>query len=133
VRRKPKRACLRLEGVLHVVQLGRAPIEQDAHRIEAHAVGLERSFCEILFGEGTDRRSLAWGNGLERIAVGGAGTELDFHEDEDRTVAKDQVDLAVSRAIVALYQDETAVLEVLEREVLAPASGGAFLQGPTPA
>jgi hypothetical protein len=120
--------------VLYVAQFGRALIQQDTHRIEAHVVGIESSFGQILFGEGTDRRSLARGDGLERVPVSGAAPELDLHEDEGRSVAKDQVDLPVSGTVVALYQDETAVLEVLEREVLAPPSGGALLlQGPTPA
>ena len=65
-----------------MAQAGHAPFEQDTHRIAAQVVGLEFSFREVLFGEGTDRRSLAWCDSLERIAVRVAGSELDLHEDE---------------------------------------------------
>lgn len=133
VRNGPKRAWARLKSVHNVVQLGHAPIEQDAHGIEAHVLGIELSFREVLFGEGTDRRSLAWSDGFEGVPVSGAGSELDLDEDERRAVAKDQVDLAPARAVIALDEVESAVLEKLEREVLAPPPGGASLQLPTPA
>ena len=55
-----------------------------------------------MFGEGADRRSLARGDCLERIAVSGAASELDLYEDEGRSVAKDQVDLPASSTVVAL-------------------------------
>ena len=120
--------------MLDVAQLWRASVEQDPHGVEAKVFGLEVSFREVVFGEGTDRGSFARGNRLERVTVGGAAPQFDLHEDQGRAVAQDQVDLAVARAVVALYEDEAPLFEVRERQVLAPPSGGAFsLQGATPA
>ena len=78
----PKRAWLDLERVPYVAGYWHAPIEQDAHRVKAEVVGFEVAFCEVLFCDGADRRSLAGGDRLERIAVSGAGSELDLHENE---------------------------------------------------
>jgi hypothetical protein len=113
--------------------LWHAAIDQDAQRVEAEVVGLELAFGEVPFCEGTNGRPLARGNRLERVAESGAGPKLDFHENEGRALAEDEVDLAVSRAVVALNEDEAAVPEILEREVFAPTPGGAFLQRTTPA
>lgn len=45
----PKRAWLDLERVPYVAGYWHAPIEQDAHRVEAEVVGFEVAFCEVLF------------------------------------------------------------------------------------
>jgi hypothetical protein len=122
-----------LEGVLHVNHLRCSPVEGDTHHVEAEGFGLGLPLYEVLLGEGANRCLFAGGHRLEWVAEGRAGAQLHLDKDEGIAVAQDQVELAVTGAVVALDEGVAALLEILEGEILAPPPGGPFLQAPTPA
>ncbi len=112
---------------------GRSLVEVDPDDVEAECAGLGLAGGEVVFGEGAYRGLFTRGHRLEWVAEGGGGAQLHLDEDEGIAVADDQVELAVAGAVVALDEGVAAALEVFEGEVLAPPSGGASLQAPTPA
>jgi hypothetical protein len=132
-----------LERVLHVYDVGGVALEVDADDVEAQCAGLEASLLQVDSGQGAELRLFAGGYGLEGVSEGGALAQLHLDEDEGTAlagaiagaiaVAEDQVDLTVAGAVVAFDEGVAESLEVFEGEVLAEPSGGAAVQGPTPA
>lgn len=122
-----------LEGVLHVDESGFSAVDGYPDHVEAECCLLGLSNGEVVPGEGAYFGLFARGYRFERVAEVGTLAQLDLDEDEGIVLAQYQVELTVAGAVVPLDERVTAVLKVLQGEVLAPAPGGATLQGPTPA
>lgn len=122
-----------LEGVLHVLQAVVGSSGMDAHYVKAHGVEGWLSFGEVELGQGAEGVLFAGSDGLEWAAEAGSPAQLDFDEDEGGALAHYEVDLAVARAVIAIHEHVAEILEVAQRQLLAPGPGGALAQAPTPA
>ncbi len=122
-----------LEGVFDVLQAVLAGPGEDTHDVEADGVEGRFSFGEIKLGQGAEGILFAGSDGLEWAAEAGSSAQLDLDEDEGGALAHDEVDLSVTRAVIALDELVAASHQVAQRQLLAPLPGRAPAQAPTPA
>jgi hypothetical protein len=122
-----------LKGVLYVDDAWRADAEEYTDDVKAEGIEIRLSPGEVLLGQGADGGLLAGGDGLEWMPETDAPAQLHFDEDEGILMAQDQIQLAVTGAVVALDEGVAPPLKVAQRELFAPRPREPVVQPPTPA
>jgi hypothetical protein len=122
-----------LESILHVVYAELVLACEYPHDVESQGVEVRVLFGKVLLGEGTEGPLFAGGDGFQRVAEAGSAPQFHFDEDEDVVLAQDQIDLPVTRPVVAFDELVASPGQIPQREVLTPLSGGLLFQSPTPA
>jgi hypothetical protein len=73
----------------------------------------------------------AGGDGFEWMPEAGSPTQFHFDEDEGVPLAEDQVQLAVTGAVVSFDEVVSPSRQVAQRELFSPRAGATFAQGVT--
>ena len=107
--------------------------DEDSDHVEAQDVEIWGAVGEVLYGEGAKSSLFAEGYRFERVAEAGSAAQFYLDEDDGVVFAYDQVDLPVTRPVVAFDESVAAAGQVTQREVLTPRTRGLFCQSLTPA
>ena len=130
----PLRDPMYLESVLYMDDAGCAFADEYADHVEAYSVEAWLPIEEVSLGQGADGGLFAGGDGLEWMPEARSPTQLHFDEDEGIFVAQDQVQLAVTGAVVPFDEFVSLACKEAKRELFAPRAGEAFTtQETTPA